>query len=240
MKKNHPKQIKIVAAGLIIVLLGVIYALRLYGPGQAGSSNVASSESSSVTTVVDRGIEPDDEARVRGNIADLETTVTENEANGTRDISVILNLANLYYQVGELGTAAKWYENILGTHPNDPPSLENLGQAQLEMGDYVGARKSWEAAVNVESLEQNYFRLADLIEKHFPEDRALIQGILETGISNIGQTPGLLSALGNWYASVGKYDEAISHYEVARTLSPKDESIKEMLAKLRADRAGAK
>lgn len=240
MKHFNPKWIKVIAAALAILILVAFWFLRA-NPATApsGTEVPGNLPGTSITGVVDRGMTPEQEQTLAEKIAAAEKVVVDNEATGTRDISLILPLANLYYQAGELETAAKWYNDILRTNPNDPPALQNLAQAQLEMGDWPGARKSLEKVADLEAYEPTYLKLVDLIGERFPEDDAKIQTILETAIANLGQTPGLLTSLGDWYAKNGKLGEAISHYEVARVLSPKDTSIIETLAKLKAERSAA-
>ncbi len=236
MKHFNPKWIKVIAAALAILILVAFWFLRA-APATAPSN---SSAGTSITGVVDRGMTPEQEQTLAEKIAAAEKIVVDNEAAGTRDISLILPLANLYYQAGELETAAKWYNDILRTNPNDPPALENLAQAQIEMNDFAGAKASLEKVVDLDAYEPTYLKLVELIETRFPAEDAKIQTILETAIANLGQTPGLLTALGDWYARNAMLDEAISHYEVARTLSPKDTTIIENLAKLKAERSASK
>ncbi len=244
MKSFNPKWIKVIAAALAILILVALWFLKPSPASAPNGTKVPGNESgtidASIQSVVDRGMTPEQETTLAGKIAAAEKIVGDNEAAGTRDISMILPLANLYYQAGELETAAKWYNDILRTNPNDPPALENLAQAQIEMGAWNGAKASLEKVADLEAYEPTYLKLVDLIAEHFPDENARIQTILESAIANLGQTPGLLTALGDWYAARGKLDEAISHYEVARVLSPKDTSIVETLAKLKAERAAGK
>lgn len=232
MKDFNPKWIKIIAAVLIILGLGGYWAWTSFGPSESNPS-----DEPALTTTVDRGMSEEQLADFRGRIAEMETTVAENEANGTRDTGVILSLGNLYYQVGELATAATWYRDILRTHPQDAPALENLGQVQLEMGDWTGAELSLRAAANVSAYEPTYIKLVDLIDERFPERRAEIQTILEAAIGNLGQTPGLLARLGKWYADQGMLDEAISHYQVASQIDPDDAAIAQELERLKSLRS---
>jgi len=241
MKHFNPKWIKVVAAALAILILVAFWFFR-GNPATApsGTQVPGNLTDASITSVVDRGMTPEQEQTLAEKIAVAEKVVVDNEAAGTRDISKILPLANLYYQAGELETAAKWYNDILRTNPNDPPALENLAQAQIEMGAWNGAKASLERVADLEPYEPTYLKLVDLIAAHFPEQNARIQTILESAIGNLGQTPGLLTALGDWYAANGKLDEAISHYEVARVLAPKDTTIVEKIAELKVERAAAK
>jgi tetratricopeptide (TPR) repeat protein len=230
MKELNPKWIKVGAAAAIVVGLGGYLAWSSF------SSLPTSPTSPTSPTIVDRGLSDEQEQVFLDRIAEFETTVRENEANGARDISVILSLGNLHYQIGDLEAAAKWYRDILRTHPEDAPALENLAQVQMETGDWTGAEASLFAAANVAAYEPTYIKYADLIAEHFPERQAEIQGILEVAIANLGQTSGLLSRLARWYAENDMLDEAISHYEVALKIDPSDQAIPEILAELKAER----
>lgn len=233
MRDINPKWITIVAAAAVILGLAGYWAM---GP-ERGTQETEPEPT--LTTVVDRGLGEEQEALLRQRIADFEARVAENEATGARDISVILELGNLYYHVGELETAAGWYRDILRTHPEDAPALENLAQVLLEMGDWDGAETTLRAAVNVSAYEPTYLKLVDLIEEHFPEKSSEIKEILETAIANLGQTPGLLARLGRWYEQNGMLDEAISHYQVAHQIDPEDQAVKSELDRLRAERSAA-
>ncbi len=240
MKEFNPKWIKIIAAILIIVILGGVWIYRAATSGTKVPGKDLVPNSDSITTVVDRGMSVEQMKAFTDKIAPLEAQIADNEKNGKRDTSLVLELANLYYETGDLQKASDTYRDILRTNPTDPPALENLAQAQIEMGDFVGAKASLIKVSDLEAYEPTYLKLVDLINQHFPEDDAKIQTILEAAIANLGQTPGLLTALGDWYASHDKLDEAISHYEVAHTLSPKDTSITDTLAKLKAEKANGK
>lgn len=232
MKEFNPKWIKVIAAGLVIVVLGGYWIWRAASP-----KTPSVPETIPFSTVVDRGMSEEQVQVFRDKIVEFEAMVAEGEANGTRDVSVILSLGNLYYTIGELETASSWYEEILRTNPDDSPALENLGQALLEMGDFAGAEVSWKKAADIDGYEQTYIKLADLIEERFPERTAEVQTILEIAIANNGQTTGLLTRLARWYASQGMLDEAISHYQVAYQLDPGDQAVKSELDALRQRRS---
>jgi len=230
----NPKRIKIAAAALIVFgLAGYLLWISFLPVSPPSPSE------SPLIAFVDRGISEEQLQTFHDRIVEFEITVKDNETNGARDISAILSLGNLYYQIGDLETAAKWYREILRTNPKDGAALENLAQAQIEMGDWEGADASLRAAVNVSAYEPSYIKLADLIDEHFPERRDEIQVILETAIANLGQTPGLLSRLGRWYADRGMLDEAISHYQVAHQIDPDDQAIENTLDELRKARSAA-
>lgn len=230
----HLRWIRLIAAAIAIVILGSVWAWRT---AQTNAPSPSEPSPQTIVDLVDRGLSVEESASLRDQITTLEAQIAENETNGKRDISQVLQLGNLYYQLGDLKTATSWYQNILSTNPSDAPSLENMGQTMLEAGDYAGAERAWKAAINIEAYEPIYIGLADLIDQHFPERTAETQGILETAIANLGQTPGLLIRLAQWYEAQGKLDEAISHYEVAHRLSPKSASIADELDRLKRERS---
>jgi len=179
-----------------------------------------------IIPTVDRGLSEEDMAAQRQKITELEVQIAQAPE---RDISLILQLGNLHYGIGELAVAVENYDDILSTNPNDAPALENKGQAQLEMGDYIGALESWQKALAVSPFEVTYLRVANLIDEHFEGEEENVRLVLENGITNLGQTPGLLKRLGQWYESQGMYAEAISHYKVALQLDPDDAWLKDQI-----------
>ncbi|OGL66334.1 hypothetical protein A2856_01395 [Candidatus Uhrbacteria bacterium RIFCSPHIGHO2_01_FULL_63_20] len=225
----RPKHILVLASVAVVIVVGAFWFAR---------DRAFSLPGADIVEKVDRGISPEDMVKFEERIAKQEAVVAE----GERDISEILVLGNLYYSVGDLAKAKAAYEDILSINPNDAAALENLGQTLIEMGDYARAEARLRAAVNVSAYEPTYIKLADLIDEHFPGRRGEIQGILETAIANLGQTPGLLVRLGRWYADRGMLAEAISHYEVARQLDPENDLIIQEIERLRdlAARQGKK
>ena len=190
-----------------------------------------------LTPRVDRGIEPKDEQMLRDRIASKETAYREAAANGENGINLLLQIGNTYYTLGELDTAVSYYDRILADFPNDAPSLENKGQALLEMGDFAGAETVWRKAIVVNPIDVTYLRLADLIATRNPDRVPEVRLLLEQAISTIGQSEGLMIALGNWYKGQDMLEEAISHYEVALALNPKNATVKQEIAALRAELA---
>lgn len=216
------KNALVLAAVAVVLAVGGAWFLRDRGFITPGPQLV---------TRVDRGISAEDMVLFDERIGKQEAMVAE----GERDITEILVLGNLYYSVGDLTKAAASYRDILSSHPNDAAAHENLGQTLIEMGDYPGAELELRAAANVSAYEPTYLKLADLIAEHFPERQREIQGILEAAIGNLGQTPGLLTRLGKWYADNGRLEEAISHYEVAHQLAPDDNAIEQEIERLRSE-----
>ncbi len=228
MKRSTSVKTISVLGALVVILLG-IGAWRAFGPKPDGDTTPPKE----LVTQVDRGLSEEQLATQNQKIADLKAQIEAKEAEGDQDVGLILQLGNAYYGIGELALAVEQYDAILKTHPSDAPSFENKGQAQYEMGDYVGAEASWRAASAVSPYEVTTMRIVNLIQDHFPARQVEIQSILETAITNMGQTVGLVSRLGEWYAVNGLLEEAVSHYEVAVKLDPTNENLKSRLTELK-------
>ena len=226
----HVKPIALSAAIIVLLVIGFLwYRNEVDVPDEVG-------DGTEFVTWVDRGLSEEIKVEFELRITTLEAAIS---SNPERDISQLLQLGNLKYTYGDLQGAKEQYEDILFTHPKDAPALENLGQTLREMGDYEGAFARWRAALNISPYEVTYLKLADLIEEQFPERQDEIQTLLEEAIATLGQTPGLLKRLGEWYATNEQYDEAISHYKVAKQLDPDDETIDELIDEVRAAKAQA-
>jgi len=192
---------------------------------------------SEFVTYVDRGLSDQAEEQYALIIAELENTIAEQ--GDTPNIGDLLKLGNAYHAVGELGKAKDTYARILIQSPDDVPALENLGTTLYDMEDYHGAEEAWVAATELAGSELHILRLVELIDEHIPEHKDRVKPMLELAISELGQSPGLLTALGEWYFEQADYDRAISHYQVALTLDPDSESIQKRLDEIKQARSKA-
>ncbi len=234
MKRNISVKTISVLVALVVILLG-IGVWRAFGTDGGGKT-----PPKEYVTYVDRGLSEEQLATQNQKIADLKARIAAKEAEGDPDVGLMLQLGNAYYGIGELALAVEQYDAILKTHPTDAPSFENKGQALYEMGDYAGAEANWRAASAISPYEVTTMRIVNLIQDHYPARQAEIQSILETAIANMGQTVGLVSRLGEWYAANGMYEEAVSHYEVAVKLDPDNENLQDRLVELRQALASTK
>lgn len=188
-------------------------------------------------TYLDRGLSGEAEEKYALIIAELENTIAEQ--GDTPNIGDLLQLGNAYYAIGELGKAKDTYARILIQSPSDVPALENLGTTLYAMQDYYGAEEAWVAATELSGSEMHILRLMDLINDHIPEHKDRIKPMLELAVEQLGQSPGLLTALGEWYFEQGDYDRAISHYQVALTLNPDSDAIQKRLLEIQQARSKA-
>jgi tetratricopeptide (TPR) repeat protein len=214
-------------AVIVLVSLGIIWKFGFWQP------TPVENKSGEVVTFADRGFQGDAQAVLEQKISDQENKLAT-DSEFAKDLSQWLILGNMKYQLGDLAGAKEVYETkILQDHPDDAPALENLAQTLYEMGDYAGAELRWRAAISVSPWEVTYLKLVDLIEDKSPARQKEIQGILEEAIANLGQSPGLLRRLGDWYVDNQQYDRALSHYQVAKQLAPDDASIDERIVEVR-------
>lgn len=186
-----------------------------------------------IVQTVDRGLSEEHRAQLFEQIEEQKLALEQEKAAGQQDISIILQLGNLYYSLGELKTSVEYYDQILKNHPEDAPALENKGQSLYEMGDFQGAEQAWLKALESNQYEVTYLRLADLYREKLTEKEPEIKGLMETAITNLGQQKSFLIILGHWYRDNGYVDEAISHYEIVMQLDPNNQDIAKEITKLR-------
>jgi len=182
-------------------------------------------------TWVDRGMDSELAERYALEIAELEAAITEQ--GDDPDLADLLQLGNKYYAIVELGKAKETYGKILLISPTDVPTLENLGTTLVEMEDYYGAEEAWVLATELAGNESHVLRLADLIDYYIPEHKDRVGPMLQLAIQELGQSPGLLARLGEWYYEQGDYERAASHYDVAIDLDPEDQSLKDRVEEIR-------
>ncbi|MFH1405137.1 MAG: tetratricopeptide repeat protein [Patescibacteria group bacterium] len=228
MKKLTSKQITLIIAILVIIVVGGLWVFDSYKARHPQEDK----NGKTLITYVDRGIKEEDLPIFQQRVEDIKAELEQAQSEGKVPPSIYLRLGNAYYTLGDLGNAKENYDKILAEYPQDGPAHENLGQALLEMGDPDGALAHWKESLEYVNNEITYFKLADLFAEHFPNRSEEALKLLEYGVENIGQTPGLMVALGNWYKDNGDIERAVSHYKVATVLSPNDKEIKDVLVQL--------
>ncbi len=216
----------VLVAIVVIVSVGAFWLqdyLRYQSDGSGAETEFLS--------YIDRGLTEEVQIYYDQKIAELEASI---ESQGEEpSLGDLLELGNAYNTVGELAKAKEMYGMILVREPNDVPALENLGTTLNLMQDYYGAEEAWIAAAELSGSESHVLKLVDLINENIPEHKDRVKVILELAVNHIGQTSGLLSALGEWYFEQGEFDRAVSHYEVAIDLNPENEILEARLAEIR-------
>jgi tetratricopeptide (TPR) repeat protein len=195
---------------IVVVLIVVFLAIVLSRPEANRDPNEG------LRTHIDKGLT--DEARAEFDLR-ISTLKSSIETSSEFDAHNYLLLGNLYYQVGDLAFAREAYEKILEHNPQDVGALENLGVTLEQMGDYSGAARVWTESLSLSGNITTVIRLVDVIEQRLPEQYDKVDDVLELAIDSLGQDEQLNGRLAKWYFDNGQYDKALSHYEVAETLS---------------------
>jgi tetratricopeptide (TPR) repeat protein len=225
------KNIIFILAVLVLIICGLIWK---FNPRVFSTNNPDQGDKENLVTHVDRGLSEETKINFENRLSSLIDLVKIQETSGAAEIfNTYLKIGNTYYELGQLDLAQGYYEKILVTNPSDAAALENSGQNLYEMGDYSEAEKKWRAAVVVNPWEVTYIKIADLLSDKLPARQGEVQSLLEEAVASIGQTPGLLLRLGDWYVANGKYSEAISHYQVAKQLDSENQIVEQKISEAR-------
>jgi tetratricopeptide (TPR) repeat protein len=145
-------------------------------------------------------------------------------------------VASYAFTLGDLVTAREALEAELKGNPLNYAATNSYGNVLAKMGDYSGARKAFEHAIELsagQGPESFYINLVELLETHFSDDQDSIKKLLEVYVAKRGQTSWNMVQLGRWYQNAGDCQRAIDHFMVAKTLAPKNQSIADELQALK-------
>lgn len=152
----------------------------------------------------------------------------------TVDLDLVLSAANDAYSIGDLVSARQLVERQLQGNSNNYTAWNFYGTVLESMGDYDGARtafkKAMDSGVAVEEFYRDYITL---LQNHFSDEQAEIKRALEQSVAERGQSSWNMVELGRFYAANGDCVRSVDHYNVAVTLAPQNQSIKDELAKVR-------
>jgi len=223
----------VLAAIIIIAIVGAFWF-----QDYLSYQNQPAEEENNFLTYVDRGLTEELWLRYEQQIAELLASI---DSQGDEpNLNDLLLLGNAYNSTGQLAKAKEAYGQILMRAPQDTPALENLGSTLYLMEDYYGAEEAWLTAAEISGSEPHILKLVDLINNHIPEHKAQVKDILELAIDQLGQTPGFLATLGEWYYEQGEFDRAVSHYRVALQIDPDNEVLATRLEEIRIASNNAK
>ena len=225
------KQLSKIRGYLVLVAIVIILVFGAFWFQEYLSyQNQPAEEENNFLTYIDRGLSEEVSLMFEQQIAELLVSI---ESQGDEpDLNDLLRLGNAYNTIGELAKAKEIYGQILVRAPHDTPALENLGTTLYLMEDYYGAEEAWLAAAEISGSEPHVLKLVDLINNHIPEHKDKVKDILELAVLQLGQTPGLLAALGEWYFEDGQYDRAVSHYEVAIDINSDNKELQTRLEEI--------
>lgn len=141
------------------------------------------------------------------------------EAESTGDKANYRDIGLLEEQLGNLGSAKRYYEEYLKEYPSNRVALQNYANLLYEMGEYNEAEIVYENIIRSYGMNISIFmRLVDSIEAQNQDGsrtEELIR-ILEQAVASSGQTNYLMRKLSEVYESLGDCDMAIKHLEILR------------------------
>ncbi|MFA5946967.1 MAG: hypothetical protein WC813_03000 [Patescibacteria group bacterium] len=219
----------IIGAVSLVLLLSLGYGVfLLVGP---------SAKYRGLTTYVQVDMDPATRAYVENQLRTAQAALAADQADGGE---VNLNrydaVGNYALVLGDLITSREAYEAELKGNPLNYAATNSYGNVLAKMGDYSGARKAFEHAIELsagQGPESFYINLVELLEVHFPADQDSVKKLLEVYVAKRGQTSWNMVQLGRWYQNAGDCQRAIDHFSVAKTLSPKNQSIADELQALK-------
>ena len=116
--------------------------------------------------------------------------------------------------------------------PRNTAALATVGDAELELGDYAEAEKTYAALSNGESAPPIQARLARLAELKGDPHKAI--GLLRESLGTDSDSVWYRVRLGELYFRTGDLEKADDIYESARQFRPESYLVLEHLAELRA------
>ncbi len=102
-------------------------------------------------------------------------------AANPEDVNLVLNKANLYYNMGDKETFKKLMEEASQMAPDNPDLLYNIGVINMEQGDYEGARAAYSKALEIDPNYTN--ALLNLSTTYVNEGNDLIEEMNELSSS---------------------------------------------------------
>ncbi len=161
---------------------------------------------------IDKRLEKAYDLLLEGNLKESADQFEINLKEDSNNIHLLMELANIYYILGEMGKSISCYKRVLDIRPNSPYVLYRLGVALyrstlfteatevlnkiIKSGKYLPMTYLW--------LGLSYYHLGKE-EQSIESYRKLLEYCPETQMANYYMGVALKSA--------GKYDEAVVHFE---------------------------
>lgn len=150
------------------------------------------------------------------------------------DPNMYLSAASDAYALGHLGTAKDLLERQLEANPINYVAWNNYALVLEDMGDYAKADDAFTKTLELErGITKYYEDYASFLLAHFPERRDDLKALYADDLARRGQTAWNMVGLGNWYAAAGECAKAIDHYDVAVTLDPNNQALKDDRARVK-------
>ncbi|MFA6522259.1 MAG: hypothetical protein WCT24_01540 [Patescibacteria group bacterium] len=145
-------------------------------------------------------------------------------------------IASDYYMLGDLVGAREAYEDYFKLNAINYVAWNNYANVLELMGDRENAEYAFKQAFTIEPMEEFYRDYIEYI-KLDNEDGARDEEILNTlldGVSRAGQTSWFMVELAVYYLAHGDCQNALDHYDVAKSLDPENETLVGDIAAARA------
>ena len=123
--------------------------------------------------------------------------------------------AETAWYLGDYGTTREMYEALLDRNAINYVTWNNYGNVLKRMGDTDGALDAYYQALSIMGTEEYYRDYITLLQETYPERDEELRDMLERAVTEIGQTPWLMTSLAEWYLDHDDCDRALSHYDVA-------------------------
>lgn len=139
------------------------------------------------------------------------------------EINLLLRLANNYTALEEYGLASEVLEQYLEISPTNPQIWIDYGFALAGDEKLNQAENAYLQAVDIDFNQNTMRRMVDFWMQYDVGDRSeqTLQ-LLEAGVESFGQTPYLMTRLGEWHMLYGDCNIAVDYYEILVSISPDD------------------
>lgn len=141
------------------------------------------------------------------------------------DVNLLCTLGNAYLRNGHAHKAVEIFENIIRMEPDSPSFLINLGNVLVAAGDFDGAEKAYNTAVDIDPPEASLFynRLGNVYcnEGHYKRaEKAYRKSLKYRSDSSL-----CYCDLGDVLVKQGKIEKASNAYENAIRKNPESAAI---------------
>lgn len=216
--------------GLIVAV--VVVAVAAYGVSLALRNNDPYKG-----LVTERSVDMEESTRVyfENRLKTTQAAIAAKEAAGeVIDLNLYLSVASDAYSLGHLAVAREALELQLAGNSINFVAWNNYALVLEEMEDYVPAEDAFQKTLEIESgIEKYYDDYANFLITHFPERRDDLKALYETSLQVGGQGIWNMRGLAVWYAADGQCDKAVDHYQVAVTLDPENQALKDDMANVK-------
>jgi len=136
-----------------------------------------------------------------------------------QSVRALINLANIYKELGRQEEAAQMYNKALALDPDHAMAMSNLANIYRETNRPKEAEALYKKAMKADAdFEMSYNNQGNVYEDSGRHDEAI--GMYKKAIEVNPQYCGSYYNLANVYQNTGQYEEAVKWYEKAIELNP--------------------